>query len=233
MLATLPGVSRTQVVTLIIDGLVTVDGQVVTKPGAIVSTAASIECDFKASKYVSRAGLKLERALLTFKIIVANKVALDAGLSTGGFTDCLLQHGITKVYGIDVGTNQVHAKIKNDARVVVMEQTNLRHLVSLPEQVDIITLDLSFISVLKVIVAAAKFLKTDGALIVLIKPQFEVGKKFVGNGGIVKEAQIRERAVKTVVAGVVAAGFIFKDVIDSPIMGGDGNQEFLAYFTKA
>ena len=229
----LPAVSRTQVVSLIEQGQVTVNGQLVTKPGLLVNIDAQILCNYQVPKYVSRAGLKLEQALVSFKIDAHAKICLDAGLSTGGFTDCLLQHGSAKVYGIDVGTNQVHDKIKNDSRVQVMEQTNLRHLESLPELVDLVTLDLSFISVLKVISNLVKLLKAGGELVILIKPQFEVGKEFVGTGGIVKDTQVREKAVQDVIAGITEAGFTFKGLIDSPIKGGDGNCEYLAYFTKS
>lgn len=228
--ATAPDVSRTQVTNLIAGGLVSVNGKVVTKPGQLVSELAIISCEHSEPQYVSRAGTKLAHALQVFKIDVNHKIILDAGLSTGGFTDCLLQNGATKIYGVDVGTNQVHAKIKNDARVQVMEQTDLRNLACLPELVDLVTLDLSFISLLKVINHIPKFLKPQGCLLVLIKPQFEVGKTHVGTGGIVKDAKIRDQAVRDVIAGIAQAGFVLQQLIDSPITGGDGNLEYLAYF---
>lgn len=228
----LPAVSRVQVVNLIEQGLVTVDGKVVTKPGQLVYESALIVCNFQAPRYVSRAGLKLEQALKEFKIDVTNKIILDAGLSTGGFADCLLQHGAAKIYGVDVGTNQAHAKIKADQRVLILEQTNVRYLESLPELVDMITLDLSFISLLKVIPNVVKFLKPGGILVTLIKPQFEVGKAHVNSGGLVKDTQVRDQVVQDVITGIVASGFVFKGLIDSPINGGDGNCEYLAYFVK-
>lgn len=224
--------SRVQIVNLIEQGLVTVNGKIVTKPGQLVSNEAQITCDFQVPKYVSRAGLKLEHALKEFKIDVADKTILDAGLSTGGFADCLLQHGAAKIYGVDVGTNQAHAKIKADTRVVILEQTNLRYLEKLPELVDMITLDLSFISLLKVISNVIKFLKPGGLLVTLIKPQFEVGKAHVGAGGLVKDTQVRDQVVQDVITGIAASGFVFKGLIDSPITGGDGNCEYLAYFVK-
>lgn len=226
----LPGVSRTQVVALIIQGQVQVDGVIIIKPGQKVSVDAQIICEVVAPKYVSRAGLKLEQALQIFKIDVTNKVVLDAGLSTGGFADCLLQHGASKIYGIDVGTNQAHIKIRDDLRVQVFEQTNLRYLEKLPAMVDLVTLDLSFISLLKVINNIPKFLKPHGQLITLIKPQFEVGKEHVATGGIVKDAKVREQAVQNVITGIERAGFIYQGLITSPILGGDGNTEYLAHF---
>lgn len=228
----LPGVSRTQVVNLIEQGQVQVDGLVITKPGQQFLPSAQIICANVMPKYVSRAGLKLAHALGYFKIDAANKVVLDAGLSTGGFTDCLLQAGASKIYGVDVGSNQVHPKILADSRVTVLEQTNLRYLVSLPELVDLVTLDLSFISLLKVITNIPKFLKPAGGLLVLIKPQFEVGSENIGTGGIVKDSKVRDLAVQNVITGIVQAGFEFQGLVDSPITGGDGNHEYLAYFIK-
>ena len=228
----LPGVSRTYVFNLIKHGCVRVDGLVSTKPGQQFLPDVQISCETSAPKYVSRAGLKLEHALIQFKIDVVGKIVLDAGLSTGGFTDCLLQHGASKVYGVDVGTNQAHPKIRADARVHVLEQTNLRYLENLPELVDLVTLDLSFISLLKVICNISKFLKPAGLLIILIKPQFEVGPDYIGAGGIVKDLKVRDLAVKNVITGVEQAGFIFQGLIDSPILGGDGNCEYLAYFIQ-
>lgn len=229
----LPQISRAQIVSLIEQGLVTVNGKIVTKPGQQIASNAQIDCDFQAPRYVSRAGLKLEHALQEFRINVNGKTVLDAGLSTGGFTDCLLQHGADKIYGIDVGTNQAHPKIKSDPRVVILEQTNLRYLANLPELVDLATLDLSFISLLKVISNVTKFLKPNGLLIVLIKPQFEVGKQRVGSGGIVKNDKVRDQAVQQVITGIVSAGFVFVGLINSPITGTDGNFEYLAYFISS
>lgn len=229
--ANVPDISRAQVATWIAQGLVSVDGKIVTKPGQLVNDLAIINCECSQPKYVSRAGIKLEHALQVFKIDAHGKIILDAGLSTGGFTDCLLQNGALKIYGVDVGTKQVHAKIQANPRVQVMEQTDLRNLAYLPELVDLVTLDLSFISLLKVINHISKFLKPTGSLIVLIKPQFEVGKDHIGNSGIVKDAKIRDQAVKSVIAGIAQAGFILQQLTESPITGGDGNLEYLAHFS--
>jgi len=224
--------SKTQLQAWIKEGKVTVDGTIVTKPGMLITEHALLVVDVPEPKYVSRAGLKLEKALEHFKIDVKNLTALDAGLSTGGFTDCLLQQGVAHVYGIDVGHSQVHEKIKNDPRVVVMEKTNLRTLDKLPEEIDLATLDLSFISVLKVMDAVTQLLKPQGKLIVLIKPQFEAGPEQVGKGGIVKDAKVHEQVLEQVVAAIQEHGFAHHGTIESPILGSDGNKEFLAYFQK-
>lgn len=226
-----PDLSKTFIQSLIMQGKVTVNNTVETKAGTLVNTEQdTITVDLYQPKYVSRAGYKLERALEAFALDVHDKVALDAGLSTGGFTDCLLQHGAARVYGVDVGYGQVHEKIRNDPRVVVMERTNLRHLDVLPEMVDIVTLDLSFISVLKVIDAIKRLLKPQGTLIVLIKPQFEAQKHEVGKGGIVTDPAVHKKVIHTLESALSQAGFVTQGIIDSPITGTDGNKEFLGYF---
>ena len=225
--------SRNQIASLIIQGKVTVDGKIVTKPGTPIDPEHSIECNTDEPKFVCRAGFKLEEALQKFNIDVTGMTILDAGLSTGGFTDCLLQLGAKKVYGVDVGYGQVHEKIRADERVVVMERTNLRNLESLPEAVDLVTLDLSFISVLKVMAAVTPLIKDGGKLVVLVKPQFEAERGQVGRGGIIKDPVVHTQVTDKVVAGVVEFGFTFKGVVDSPITGTHGNKEFLAYFVKS
>jgi len=225
-----PSLSRTHVQSLIMQGKVQVGGQVITKPGTVLPADTVLLVDASCPRFVSRAGFKLEAALKEFGIDVRDKVALDAGISTGGFTDCLIQSGIHKVYGIDVGYGQVHEKIRNDSRVVVMERTNLRHLDSLPERMDIATLDLSFISVTKVLSAVKKLLKPDALLIILIKPQFELQKHQIGKGGIVKDPAFHQLAIEKVKEAAEQEGFYFKGLIESPITGTDGNNEFLALF---
>lgn len=232
LLELFPDKSRTFLQSMVMQGKVMVDGQIVTKPGIPVREDSDIQCNFEEPKFVSRAGFKLERALEQFNIDVQGKVALDAGLSTGGFTDCLLQRGAARVYGVDVGYGQVHEKIRNNPNVVVMERTNLRHLEQLPEQVDIVTLDLSFISVLKVLDVVKQHLKTGGALIVLVKPQFEADRHEIGKGGIIKDPAVHERVIQKVTAGIEQEGFALQGVVDSPITGADGNKEFLAYCIK-
>lgn len=227
-----PQLSRTLIQSLIMQGKVRVDDQVVTKAGQATYEDATILVDLEVPKYVSRAGFKLEKALDYFGIDATGLVALDAGLSTGGFTDCMLQRGALKVYGIDVGTAQAHEKIRRDPRVIVMEQTNLRHLEGLPEKVDMVTLDLSFISVLKVMEAVSKQLKPHGKLIVLIKPQFEAKKHQVGRGGIVTDPAVHKEVVQHITEGIESFGFLCQGVIESPIEGSSGNKEFLSYFVK-
>ncbi len=230
----LPEHSRQQIQSWIMQGKIYVDGVPVTKPGTQVSRDVSLSYEIEKPKYVSRAGLKLEKALQHFALDVTGMVCLDAGISTGGFTDCLLQQGARKVYGIDVGYGQVHEKIRVDDRVVILERTNLRSVTTemLDEPVDLVTLDLSFISVLKVIDTVAKCMKPKADLIVLIKPQFEAQRKDVSRGGIIKDPEVHERVVKTVTDGIIAQGFICKGVIESPLLGGSGNKEFLGYFKR-
>lgn len=227
-----PQYSRQQLQTWIMQGKVQVEGQIITKAGTLILPTADIITAFSEPKYVSRAGFKLEKALEYWSIDARGLVCLDAGLSTGGFTDCLLQHGATRVYGVDVGYGQVHNKIRIDDRVVVMERTNLRHLDSVSELVDLVTLDLSFISVLKVIDAVFKLLKPQGKLVVLIKPQFEARRDQVGRGGIITESALHQEIIGRVIEGIQVAGFCNMGVIESPILGATGNKEFLAYLIK-
>lgn len=227
-----PALSKRHIQSLIIQGKVTVADKVETKPGTQLVPGVSIRVDSEMPKYVGRAGFKLEKALDHFEIDVQGLVVLDAGISTGGFTDCLLQRGAKKVYGIDVGYGQLHEKIRSDQRVSVHERTNLRTLEGVGERVDLITLDLSFISVLKVMDAVCKLLKDDGKLIVLIKPQFEAGKHQVGRGGIVKDPAVHDEVISQITQGIIQYGFALQGVVDSPIQGADGNKEFLAYFKR-
>ncbi|HLC07395.1 MAG TPA: TlyA family RNA methyltransferase [Candidatus Babeliales bacterium] len=228
----LPEHDERHIQSLIMQGKVFVDDEKVTKPGTQVTNDAKITYSIEEQKFVSRAGLKLEKALDHFKIDVKDLIVLDAGISTGGFTDCLLQRGATKVYGIDVGYGDVHDKIRKDERLVLLEKTNLRILETVGELVDVITLDLSFISVLKVMPTVCKVLKKDGKLIVLIKPQFEASKHEIGAGGIVRDDHIRQAIVDVVVDGIKSYGFDCVGVIESPIFGAKGNKEFLAYFAR-
>lgn len=227
-----PNLSRNYVQSLIMQGKVHVNDKIITKAGTSVPADASLYLQTTEPKYVSRAGFKLEKALDDFGIDVHGLVVLDAGISTGGFADCLLQQGAKKIYGIDVGYGQVHEKIRQDPRVVIMERTNLRHLQTLPEKVDLVTLDLSFISVLKVIQAVKALMKDHAKLIILIKPQFEAEKEEVGKGGIITKPEIHEKVVNNVIQGMLENNFEVKGCIESPIRGTQGNKEFLAYFIK-
>lgn len=232
-----PELSRRKIQDAIASGSVSVNGVVLTKSGGLVLRDALIEINITGVdelKYVSRAGLKLAHALEQFNLVITNYCALDAGLSTGGFTDCLLQHGAERVYGVDVGVDQVIDKIKHDDRVIVMEGVNIRELAELPEQVDICTLDLSFISLTKIIPNITKFIKSGGYLVTLIKPQFEAGKEFIRRGGVVNDVTVHERVCSDIVSlcqelDMEQVG----DVIPSPISGASGgNKEFLACFKK-
>lgn len=227
-----PHYSRNLIQSWIMQGKILVNGTVATKPGVATPVDAKIVASIEEPKYVGRAGFKLEKALDYFGIEVEGLIALDAGLSTGGFTDCLLQRGINKVYGVDVGYGQVHEKIRSNDRVVVMERTNLRELHDLGEQVDLVTLDLSFISVLKVMDAINQILKPKGNLIILIKPQFEARKEDVERGGLIRNAQIHRQVIENVTKGIESYGYDLIGVTDSPITGTTGNKEFLAYFIK-
>lgn len=232
-----PQYSRQQIQSFIMQGLVFVDSKKITKSGSPISENAIIELKVTELKYVSRAGFKLEHALKTFNVNVKDLVVLDAGISTGGFTDCLLQNGAKKIYGVDVGHGQVHEKIRNDPRVVLLEKTNLRNLdfKNIGELVDLVTLDLSFISILKVMPAILKILKPEGQLITLIKPQFEAEKeealKILKNG-VIKDPEIRDQIVKKVVSGIETFGFKCVGISPSPVLGATGNQEFLSYFKR-
>jgi len=229
----LPGYDEKHIQSWIIQGKVFVDDQRVIKPGTQISEDAKITHAIEVPKFVSRAGLKLEKALDSFKVDVNDLIVLDAGISTGGFTDCLLQRGAKKVYGVDVGYGDVHDKIRKDERLILLEKTNLRILESVGELVDLITLDLSFISVLSVMQTVNKVLKKDGKLIVLIKPQFEASKHEIGPGGIVRDDNVRQAIVEVVIKGIVQHGFEFIGIIDSPIEGAKGNKEFLVYCKRS
>lgn len=223
--------TRNQIQSFIMQGKVSVDGKIQTKPGTQIDVTAEITLSIQEPKYVSRAGFKLEAALDHFKLDVTDFIALDAGISTGGFTDCLLQRGARRVYGVDVAKGQVHEKITSNPRLVLLEKTNVRYLEDLPENVDLITLDLSFISVLKVIPAVSKFLKPEGKIIILIKPQFEADRQDIGKGGVVKDDGVHQKVIDKIKTGMKEFGFTMQGVIESPIAGAtSGNKEFLALF---
>lgn len=227
--------SREKAQALIIAGKVLVDGQKVEKAGAQVVEDADIRILGEQMRYVSRGGLKLEAALKEFSIDVNSATALDVGASTGGFTDCLLQHGAVKVYAVDVGYGQLAWKLRQDPRVVLIERTNVRELAPslIPEQIDIAVFDVSFISLEKVVPSVTRFLKSGAALITLIKPQFEVGKALVGKGGIVRDEAARSKAVEKVRKFINEIGLDVKGVIPSPITGQDGNVEYLLYAVRS
>jgi len=223
--------SREQAKRLIMAGEVTVTGRRITQPGWLVKDSDQIVVR-TPPKFVSRGGLKLEGALEYFGIDVTGLTALDAGASTGGFTDCLLQRGAVKVFAFDVGTNQLVWKLRSDPRVVSREQFNLRHMTQedLGQQVDLVVADLSFISLTLVLPAVLKSLRPGGQAVVLIKPQFELSREEVGKGGIVREAELHAKACAKIESYIRAQeGLDWLGLMESPIQGTDGNKEFLAW----
>jgi 23S rRNA (cytidine1920-2'-O)/16S rRNA (cytidine1409-2'-O)-methyltransferase len=219
--------SRAKALALVLAGQVLVDGQKAGKPGHAVSADARVEV-LAQPRYVGRGGLKLEAAIEHFAIDVRERICLDVGSSTGGFTDCLLQHGARHVYAVDVGAGQLDWRLRGDARVTVREGVNARYLK--PEDigaaVDVAVFDVSFISVTLVLPAAAALLKETGEMVILVKPQFEVGRGEVGKGGIVRDVGLHARACDRVRAAVERLGFK-TGLIESPILGAEGNREFL------
>ncbi|MDX2079219.1 MAG: TlyA family RNA methyltransferase [Terrimicrobiaceae bacterium] len=222
--------SREKAQRAIMAGLVTVDGRPATKAGQSVAADAAIEISGR-DKYVGRGGLKLEAALDTFAIDPSGRVCIDVGASTGGFTDCLLQRGAASVYAVDVGHGQLDWRLRQDARVDVREGVNARYL--RPEEFDpppsLAVADVSFISLTMVLPAVFELMAPSFDMVVLIKPQFELGRDDVGRGGIVREPVARERAVERIRTFVCSAGRIWQGVRESPITGRDGNVEFLAH----
>jgi len=227
--------SRTKAQALVMAGAVLVNEQLIHKPSELFSHDANIRIKESATqRYVSRGGIKLEAALREFNVDVSGLVCLDIGASTGGFTDCLLQHGAKRVVALDVGHNQLDWKIRNDPRVEVREEVNARHLESanFEERFDLVTIDVSFISLTKILPAVVPLLMNGGRIIALIKPQFEVGKGEVGKGGIVKDSLQHQRVISEVNGAAESLGFKNAGVIESPIKGADGNIEFLALYSS-
>ena len=217
--------SRAKAQALIMAGEVRVEGKAAIKAGTLVAEEAKITL-LQPPPFVSRGGIKLDHALEHFRLDVSLKVAADIGASTGGFTDCLLQRGASRVYAVDVGYGQLDYRLRQDERVVVMERVNARYPISLPEEVDLATVDLSFISVEKVIATVAQLLKEDGYIIVLLKPQFEAKRSEVGKGGIIKKPLVHARVLGRFIAWAVDNGFRLGGVTASPILGAEGNREF-------
>ncbi len=226
--------SRTKAQAFVMAGIVLVNERRVDKPSETVTETDVIrlKSDGKETRFVGRGGLKLEHALAEFDMCVDGYICLDVGSSTGGFTDCLLSKGAKQVFAIDVGTNQLDWKLRNDPRVEVRENVNARHLVpgDFPVRFDLITMDVSFISITKIIPALIPLLKKPGQLVSLIKPQFEVGKGEVGKGGIVRDEQKHTEVVAKCVQFAEHAGLRSVGVIESPITGAEGNKEFLGLF---
>jgi 23S rRNA (cytidine1920-2'-O)/16S rRNA (cytidine1409-2'-O)-methyltransferase len=217
----------------ILAGEVLVDERPVTKAGSLVNAGATIRLKSTSIPYAGRGGVKLAKALREFRIDATGRVALDVGASTGGFTDCLLQHGAARVFAVDVGYGQLDWKLRNDARVVVFEKTNIRYLEAsaLPSRVNLATIDVSFISLKLVLPAVKKLLEPGADVIALIKPQFEVGKGQVGKGGVVRSPADHQRVVEEVESSAAALGFHSHGVIESPLLGPKGNKEFLIHMS--
>jgi 23S rRNA (cytidine1920-2'-O)/16S rRNA (cytidine1409-2'-O)-methyltransferase len=226
--------TRTRAQALIIAGQVLVAEQRVDKPGQMVAASAEIRIKGEMLRYVSRGGLKLEAALNEFHINPAGKLCIDIGASTGGFTDCLLQHGAKQVWAIDVGHNQLAWRLRQDPRVIVIEGQNARHLApeQFPHRFELATVDVIFISLTKVLPALLPCLEDGAICIALIKPQFEVGKGEVGRTGVVTDPLKHRRVLETVTRATLEMGLQPQGLIESPILGAEGNREFLIYLRK-
>ncbi|MFC2477018.1 MAG: TlyA family RNA methyltransferase [Catonella sp.] len=226
--------SREKAKAVIMAGEVFVNGQREDKAGSKFDKEADIEVKGKALRYVSRGGLKLEKAVEVYKLDLADKVCIDIGSSTGGFTDCMLQNGAAKVYAIDVGTNQLAWKLREDRRVVSMEKTNIRYVTEddLPEKADFASVDVSFISLTKVLKAAVNLLNTDAEMVCLIKPQFEAGREKVGKKGVVRDFSVHKEVIKLVINFALSLNFLIKGLTFSPVKGPEGNIEYLLYIQR-
>lgn len=223
--------TRQRAQALILAGDVRVNQQVVTKAGALIPEDAEITVRAPLP-YVSRGGLKLAGALDAFGVNPRDKICADLGASTGGFTDCLLQHGAARVYAIDVGYGQLAWKLRTDPRVVVMDRVNVRYLDALPEPVDLVVIDVSFISLTYVLPAAYKLLHAQGECVALIKPQFEAGRDQVGKGGVVRDARVQRAVLEKIATYATTNAWRVCGLCRSPIAGADGNAEFFIHLDK-
>ena len=221
--------SREKAKRTIMAGLVTVDGRVEDKPGSVFDTESDIAVTGKECPYVSRGGLKLEKAIEEWGVDCSGKVCMDMGASTGGFTDCMLQHGAVKVYAIDVGYGQLDYKLRTDERVVNMEKTNIRYLDTalIEEAIDLISIDVSFISLKHMFPVASQVLAEDGKVVCLVKPQFEAGREQVGKGGIVRDPKVHEEVINNVIGYAAENGLYPHELSHSPIKGTKGNIEYI------
>lgn len=226
--------SREKAKATIMAGLVFVKQQRVDKAGTKFPLDIEIEVKGNPIPYVGRGGLKLEKAMETFPLDLTGATMMDIGASTGGFTDCALQHGAIKVFAVDVGYGQLAWKLRIDERVVNMERMNIRHVTvdDIGSPVDFISIDVSFISLLKIMPAVVPLLRDGGAMVTLIKPQFEAGREFVGKGGIVRDLNVHEEVLTRVIHGIAACGISPIGLTYSPIKGADGNIEYLLYSRK-
>lgn len=219
---------------MIMEGNVFVENQREDKAGATFDTEAEITVKGNTLKYVSRGGLKLEKAMTHFGITLEGKVCMDIGASTGGFTDCMLQNGAVKVYSVDVGYGQFAWKLRQDPRVVCMEKTNIRYVTpaDIDDVLDFASVDVSFISLTKVLIPARELLRDGGEMVCLIKPQFEAGREKVGKKGVVRDKAVHEEVAERIIEFASQNGFFVKNLEYSPIKGPEGNIEYLVYIRK-
>ena len=222
--------SRTLAQSFIEDGKIILNGKTAKKPSETVNDGDKVEFVGELPKYVGRGGLKLEKALAVFSIDIKDLVCLDVGASTGGFTDCMLQSGAKKVYAVDVGRSQLDEKLKADRRVVSVENTDIRKAENeIPEKVDFAAIDVSFISLKLILPEVKRFLNKGQSFVALIKPQFEAGKRFLGKNGVIKDKKLLKSITSDISAFCESIGFEVKGITQSPVLGGDGNTEFLIY----
>lgn len=226
--------SREKAKAIIMSGIVYVDNNKEDKAGSTFDVNANIEVRGNTLRYVSRGGLKLEKAMNCFGVTLADKVAMDVGASTGGFTDCMLQNGAIRVYAVDVGHGQLAWKLRNDERVICMEKTNIRYVTpdDIADKIEFASIDVSFISLTKVLPPVKELLTDDGEIVCLIKPQFEAGREKVGKKGVVRDKKVHEEVVDRIVSYARSIGFQTLALSFSPIKGPEGNIEYLLYLTK-
>ena len=226
--------SREKAKAMIMAGIVYINGQKMDKPGETVDEAAELEVRGKKMPYVSRGGLKLEKAIAEFSVQMEQEVCMDIGASTGGFTDCMLQNGAKKVYAVDVGYGQLAWKLRTDERVVNFERTNARYLTreQIPEEIHLVSVDVSFISLSKILPAIFPLLKMGGMALCLIKPQFEAGRDKVGKKGVVKDTKVHKEVIQNVLSFAQEEGFSVSALTFSPVKGPEGNIEYLVLLKK-
>ena len=226
--------SREKAKAVIMSGIVYVDGQKEDKAGSMFDETANVEVRGTTLEYVSRGGLKLEKAMTHFGVTLAGKICMDVGASTGGFTDCMLQNGAVKVYSVDVGHGQLAWKLRNDERVVCMEKTNIRYVTpeEIPDRIQFVSIDVSFISLTKVLGPVKALMEPDGEVVCLIKPQFEAGREKVGKKGVVREKSTHIEVIEKVTDYAVSIGFEVAALEFSPIKGPEGNIEYLVHLKK-
>ena len=227
--------TRQRARAMIMGGKILVNSRLVDKPGTLVSEDDHIVLREQEFPYVSRGGLKLEKALKALAIDINGWICLDVGASTGGFTDCLLQYGADRVFAVDVGYGQMAWKLRQDSRVVVIERTNIRYMPVeiVAQRVDLVTIDVSFISLKIVVPAVIKFMKKDAAILALIKPQFEVGKGKVGKGGVVRDPALHSEVIENLTDFFNKHNLACQAVVPSPILGPKGNREFIVHLTRS